>query len=326
MLPNEKDNVTLTQAKIPVGISQCLLGEKVRFDGGHKHSRLCTQQLGQHFDFVPSCPELGAGLGVPRRTLRMVGDDQSQRIVETKDQTIDVTDALASYSQDRVQELGHLSGYIFMQKSPSCGVFRVKVYAENGYAQNSSAGIFAKAFREAHPLIPVEEEGRLHDAVLLENFLVRVVVYHNWRLLNEAGLTPKGLIDFHQRIKYQMMAHSIVGYKQTGKLLSNLKKRPLDEIANEYITMVMSHLEKKATRKSHTNVLEHIRGYFKGKLSQLEQYELSQIIQDYRKGIVPLVVPITLIQHYTKTRGSAYIEQQLYLQPHPHTLGLRNSI
>lgn len=316
----------LSEHKINVGISQCLLGESVRFDGGHKHSKLCTQQLGQYFNFVASCPEMGAGLGVPRKTLRLVGNEQTQRVVESQNNQIDVTDALASYSQQRVSELGHLSGYIFMQKSPSCGVFRVKVYADNGYAQNSSPGIFAKAFKEAHPLIPVEEEGRLNDPVLLENFLVRVVVYHHWQTMNEQGLTATSLINFHQKIKYQLMAHSIKGYKQLGQLLANLKNKPLADTAERYITSVMNHLEKKATRKSHTNVLEHIRGYFKGKLSRVEQTELGQIIKDYRQGIVPLIVPMTLIQHYTKTRGSKYIEQQMYLQPYPHTLGLRNGI
>lgn len=323
--PNIFNQGQLTH-RIPIGISQCLLGEKVRFDGGHKHSKLCTQQLGQYFDYIPSCPELGAGLGVPRRTLRMVGDDQSQRVVETRDNQIDVTDLLADYSTRRIEELANLSGYIFMQKSPSCGVFRVKVYADNGYAQHTSPGIFAKAFKEKYPLVPVEEEGRLHDPVLLENFLVRVVVYHHWRILMEEGLTPKKLIKFHQSIKYQLMAHSIEGYKHTGKLLSNLKEKIIEEIAQEYITTLMSHLEKRATRKTHTNALLHIRGYFKGKLSKLEQQELSQVIDDYRSGIIPLVVPITLLQHYTRKLGSEYIEQQLYLQPYPYKLGLRNGI
>ncbi len=323
--PNLSNQGQLTK-KIPIGISQCLLGDKVRFDGGHKHSKLCTEQLGQYFEYTPSCPEMGAGLGVPRRTLRMVGNEQDQRIVETRDNTIDVTDALATYSQQRVDELGDLSGYIFMQKSPSCGVFRVKVYADNGYAQNSSAGIFAKAFREKYPLIPVEEEGRLHDPLLLENFLVRVVIYHHWKLMVQQGITAKRLIDFHQRIKYQLMAHSVEGYKQAGKMLSNLKEAALDNLANDYIHFVMTHLEKRASRKTHTNVLMHIRGYFKGKLNQIEQQELTQLIQDYRNGIVPLVVPVTLLQHYTRKLGSKYIEQQLYMQPYPHNLGLRNGI
>lgn len=323
--PNISNQGQLTH-KIPVGISQCLLGEKVRFDGGHKHSKLCTQQLGQYFDYVPSCPELGAGLGVPRRTLRMIGDDQAQRIVESHDSRIDVTDVLADYTRERIEQLGDLSGYIFMQKSPSCGVFRVKVYADNGYAQHNSAGIFAKAFKEKYPLIPVEEEGRLHDPVLLENFLVRVVVYHHWRLFLQQGLTSKGLINFHQRIKYQLMAHSVKGYKETGKLLSDLKSRPLEEIAQDYIQLLMTHLEKRATKKTHTNTLLHIRGYFKGKLNTAEQQELTQVIDDYRQGIVPLVVPITLLQHYTRKLGNDYIEQQLYLQPYPHNLGLRNDI
>jgi len=323
--PNISNRGQLTR-KIPIGISQCLLGDKVRFDGGHKHSKLCTNQLGQYFEYIPSCPEMGAGLGVPRRTLRMVGDEEKQRVVETKDNTIDVTDLLADYSNKRVNELEGLSGYIFMQKSPSCGVFRVKVYAENGYAQNSSAGVFAKAFREKYPLVPVEEEGRLHDPILLENFLVRVVVYDHWRRMVEEGITAKKLIDFHQRVKYQLMAHSVEGYKRSGKLLANLKEKPLTDIANDYISTIMYYLEKRATRKTHTNALLHIRGYFKGKLSQTEQHELSQVIEDYRSGTVPLVVPITLLQHYTRNHGCEYIEQQLYLQPYPHKLGLRNAI
>jgi uncharacterized protein YbgA (DUF1722 family)/uncharacterized protein YbbK (DUF523 family) len=320
------NNQGLLEEKIPVGISQCLLGENVRFDGGHKKSRLCINQLGKYFEYKSSCPEIGAGLGVPRQTLRLIGDSDNQKVVETKDNTIDVTDALSEYSQRRVNQLGDLSGYIFMQKSPSCGVFRVKVYADNGYAQNSSMGIFASTFTNAHPLIPIEEEGRLHDPVLLENFLIRVVIYHHWKTKVLPSITSKTLIDFHQRIKYQMMAHSLEGYKLTGKLLSDLRSRPLETIANEYITLVMHHLQKKANRKTHTNALLHMRGYFKGKLSKLEQQELGQMIEDYRLGIIPLIVPITLIQHYTRTIGSEYIEQQLYLQPYPHDLGLRNQI
>lgn len=316
----------LNEQKIPIGISQCLLGEEVRFDGGHKHSRLCTQSLGQYFTYVPSCPEVGAKLGIPRKTLRMVGDDKTQRIVESKNQHIDVTDVLADYSQHRVEELGNLSGYIFMQKSPSCGVFRVKVYADNGYAQNSSAGIFAKAFMERYPLVPVEEEGRLNDPVLLENFLIRVMVFHRWRMLIADGLTAKGLIDFHQRVKYQLMAHSVAGYKAMGKMLANLKEQPLEVIAQDYITHLMSHLKQRATRKTHTNVLLHIRGYFKGKLNDVEQKELSEVIENYRLGVVPLIVPVTMLKHYLNTIGNKYIEQQLYLEPYPYALGLRNNI
>lgn len=316
-----------TSSKIKVGISSCLLGQQVRYDGGHKHSPLCTQQLGQYFEFVPTCPELGAGLGVPRPAIRLMGDPAAPRAVHVGDASIDVTARLQDFADRRIPQLAELCGYIFIKNSPSCGLFRVKVYQDNGYPHpQGGRGLFAAALTQAMPLLPVEEDGRLQDPVLRENFISRVFAWHEWQLLQRAGLSAKGLTDFHARYKYTLMAHSPQDYSELGRLLADAGKHDPKVLGEHYFTRLMQALQQLATRKTHTNVLMHLQGYLKKQLAPREKEHMGSVIEQYRKGILPLVVPITLLRHHFHQHPDPYVERQAYLQPYPDDLRLRNQL
>lgn len=314
-----------TAARIRVGISSCLLGQEVRYNGGHKHSPLCTQQLAQYFEFVPTCPELGAGLGVPRPAIRLVGDPAAPRAVHVDDPARDVTQPLQDFAARRVPELQDLCGYIFIKNSPSCGLFRVKVYQDNGYPhQESGRGLFAAALTRAMPLLPVEEDGRLQDPVLRENFITRVYAWHNWQQLLREGLSAKRLTDFHARYKYTLMAHSPQDYSELGRMLADAGRQDIAELGERYFTRLMQALQCLATRRTHTNVLMHLQGYLKQHLAPREKEHMGAVIEQYRKGILPLVVPVTLLRHHFHQHPDPYIERQAYLQPYPDDLRLRN--
>jgi uncharacterized protein YbgA (DUF1722 family)/uncharacterized protein YbbK (DUF523 family) len=314
-------------AKPKLGISACLLGSPVRYNGGHKESRLCSQVLGEHFDFVPLCPEVAIGLGTPRQPIRLVGDPQAPRAVGTVDPTLDVTERLAAYGARMAEELDGICGYILMQKSPSCGMERVKVYQDRGRPSEASGqGIFAKALIARHPNLPVEEDGRLNDPVLRENFLTRVFAYAEWQRLLREGLTRKALIAFHSRYKYLLMATAPLQYKALGRLLGDLGRHDLAQLAPHYFSELMAALKQCATRGTHSNVLQHLCGYLKQGLSREERQEMHQLIGQYRDGMVPLVVPLTLLKHHFRRHPDAYVAQQTYLQPHPENLSLRNAL
>lgn len=314
-------------ATIKVGISSCLLGEEVRYNGGHKHSSLCTAELAQYFEFVSTCPELGAGLGVPRPPIRLVGDPAAPRAVRVSDNSVDVTDDLQSFSARRLPELQDLCGYIFIKNSPSCGLFRVKVYQENGHPHvEPGRGIFAQALTAAMPLLPVEEDGRLQDPVLRENFVTRVFALHNWKQLRAEGLTAARLTSFHARYKYTLMAHNPQEYQRLGRMLADAGNHVADELGERYFAALMQALQQKATRNTNTNVLMHLQGYLKKQLQPGEKSSMSAIIEQYRKGIVPLVVPVTLLRHFFAQHPDPYITQQAFLQPYPDDLSLRNNL
>jgi uncharacterized protein YbgA (DUF1722 family)/uncharacterized protein YbbK (DUF523 family) len=314
-------------ARIRVGISSCLLGEEVRYNGGHKHSPLCTRDLARYFEFVPTCPEVSIGLGIPRKPIRLAGNPDDPDVVGVDNRDFVVTDKLKAFSSERVKELDNLCGYIFIKGSPSCGLFRVKVYNDKGFPQEDMGrGIFARAITETYPLLPVEEAGRLQDAVLRENFITRVFAYHNWHRMLEGGLTPGKLIDFHASYKYTLMAHDPQSYSALGRQLADLSKQDLDATAQEYFTGLMASLEKKANRKTNTNVLMHLQGYLKNQLSAAEKQKLLEVIHQYRNGIIPLIVPVTLLRSHFHTHPDDYISKQAYLQPYPDDLSLRNQI
>ena len=313
--------------KIKVGISSCLLGNEVRFDGGHKHSRLCSENLSRYFDFVAECPEVAIGMSIPRRPIHLMGDINSPRVVDVNDNSIDFTDKMNAFSHEKAKQLNELCGYIFMKNSPSCGVFRVKVYQENGYpAADPGRGVFAKAVMDANPLLPVEESGRLEDATLRENFITRVFAYHNWQLLKQQGLTYQGIIEFHARYKYCLMAHAPSRYSELGQLLADAGNHDVNELGERYFSLLMTELSHLANRKSHTNVLMHLQGYLKKVLSAPEKQELANIIEQYRTNQVPLIVPITILKHHFNNHPDPYIAKQAYLQPYPDDLSLRNAI
>lgn len=317
----------MSDSKIKVGISSCLLGNEVRFDGGHKQSSLCTDTLSRYFDFIAECPEVGIGLSIPRPPIRLIGDVNKPQAVLNSDNSVHFTDDLAAFGQAKAREHTDLSGYIFMKNSPSCGLFRVKVYQQNNIPhRDGGRGIYANVITEAYPLLPVEESGRLMDPSLRENFITRVFAYSNWQQLRRQGLSSRLLIDFHSRYKYCLMAHAPQKYSELGKMLADAGKHDPLELGERYFAELMAALSQLATRKSHTNALMHIQGYLKAALSPEEKQELSKIIEQYRLGHVPLIVPMVMLKHHFARHPDEYISRQAYMQPYPEDLGLRNVI
>jgi uncharacterized protein YbgA (DUF1722 family)/uncharacterized protein YbbK (DUF523 family) len=312
--------------KPKLGISACLLGSEVRYNGGHKESRLCNRVLSEYFDFAPVCPEVAIGMGIPREPIRLIGDPLAPRAVGTVSREVDVTEPLAAYGERMAGELTDICGYIFMQQSPSCGLHRVKVYQDNGRPSEPGRGIFAEAFCARHPNLPVEEDGRLNDPILRENFITRVFAYSQWQQLMRDGLSRNSLIGFHSSYKYLLMATNPAQYKLLGQMLGNLGQQDLNEIAPRYFSDLMSALKSCATRRTHSNVLQHLSGHLKQALSSEEKQEMQQLIGQYRHGVVPLVVPMTLLKHHFRRHPDTYIAQQVYLQPHPENLSLRNAL
>lgn len=311
--------------RILIGISACLLGEPVRFDGNHKLDTYIRDTLGTYFDFVPVCPEVAIGLGIPRPTIRLEGDPQQPRAVGVMDKSIDATDRLTQYGHEMARSLPPLSGYLLKARSPSCGMERVKVYQDKGPPKMGS-GLYVQALRAARPLLPMEEEGRLGDPVLRENFIERVFAYHRWQQLEESGITPARLVQFHARHKLVLMSHGSVYYRALGQMVANAGKGTVKQLAGEYIQGFMAALQRPATRKRHTNVLQHLMGYLKKQLDSADKAEMLEQIEAYRLGLVPLIVPITLLKHHFRHHPHAYVAEQYYLQPHPQELMLRNHI
>lgn len=311
--------------KIRVGISSCLLGEPVRYDGGHKHDPYLTGTLGAFFDYVPVCPESEAGLGIPREAMRLVGNPASPRLVTQKSGK-DLTARMERWIADRLRGLAaeDLCGFIFKSGSPSSGMERVKVYDEKGNARKSGSGLFARAFMERFPLVPVEDEGRLHDVGIRENFIVRVFAYHRWKDQVALDRRPAAVITFHARHKYLLMAHSPSIQKELGRLVAGVKGMKTGDFLREYETLFMRAFACLSTPKKNTNVLMHCAGYFRDRITADEKKELLDIIEQYRKELVPLIVPVTLIRHFVRKYGEEYLADQYYLDPHPLELKLRN--
>jgi uncharacterized protein YbgA (DUF1722 family)/uncharacterized protein YbbK (DUF523 family) len=300
--------------RIRLGVSSCLLGQRVRYDGNHKLDRWIADTLGAHFEFVPVCPEVAIGLGVPRPPIRLVGDPAAPRAVGVDDPALDVTKKLATYGKKMGRELDDVSGYIFKARSPSCGVERVKVYAGSGHARNGR-GVYAAAFMQAQPLLPVEEEGRLGDPGLRENFLERVYAYRRWQELTASGITAAKLIEFHASHKLVLMAHGPEHYRALGRLVARAGRGSVRTVANEYIPGFMRALAHRATPARHANVLMHLMGYLKKQLSREDKAELLELIHAFRRGRLPLAVPVTLLRHHFRRYPNAYVANQVYLQP-----------
>ena len=314
-------------APLRLGISRCLLGEEVRFDGGHKRDTFLTEVLGRYVEWVPVCPEVEAGLGIPREAMRLVGDPQDPRLVTIRTGK-DHTRVLETMTTNRIEELKNmdLSGYVFKNGSPSCGIERVRIYSEQGQLSRNGAGLFARAFIEQFPLIPVEEEGRLCDSALRENFIERVFCYRRWQDLVRSGVTRQALGQFHMIHKYLLLAHHPQQCEMLGRLIGQAHQHRLKELARRYGEMFMKTLAVKATVRKHANVLHHILGYFKARLAAHEKLELLGVIDDYHHGLTPLIVPLTLIKHYVQIFDVSYIRAQVYLTPHPKELMLRNHV
>ncbi|REG86980.1 YbgA family protein [Marinomonas pollencensis] len=313
--------------KIPVGISACLLGDNVRFNGGHSRSAFCDTNLSNYFEFQKFCPEVAAGFGTPRPTVRLEGDPKNPRMAYSNQKGTDLSDTFMDATRPYLDKLAHLDGYILMKNSPSCGLERIKVYQENGHPHmERSAGLFTKALKERYPLLPMEEDGRLNDPALRENFLLRVFAHHEFRHCVAAKPSMKALIVFHSRYKYLVMAHSQPAYKTLGKMLSGNDPRPLKELQDAYFYTLMTTLSEPAKRKNHCNALFHLVGYLKHSVDVSIRKDIISVIEQYRRGEVNLATPMTLLTHYLNHYGSQYVKEQRYFAPYPSALGIRNII
>ena len=320
--------VVAPEDKIPIGVSACLVGENVRYDGGHKKDRFITDILSSYFDFVPICPETELGLGIPRPTLRLEKINDTLHLIQPKNKN-NITDKMQRYSNKKVTELicRKIYGYILKSRSPSCGMGGLKIYTNNDSSPDTNGvGIFAATIMNKWPLLPIEEEARLNNLSLRENWIKRVFCYYNF----EQSMFPKPsmgkLVAFHSRYKFSILCHHEPSYRQMGRLVAEGKKSPIKEVTDEYKKLFMTALKREATRGQHINVLEHLLGFFKKEISNAAKRELIQSIEDYRQGYVPLIVPVTLIHHYSKVYKLEYVAQQAYLNPHPSQLALLSCI
>jgi uncharacterized protein YbgA (DUF1722 family)/uncharacterized protein YbbK (DUF523 family) len=325
-MPGERIKMS-TDSPVRIGISSCLLGQEVRFDGGHKRDRFLTDTFGRFVEWVPVCPEVEAGFGTPREAMRLVDDGGRLRLLTVKT-GLDLTDRLEQYSRRRVVQLAsqNLCGYVLKKDSPSCGLERVKVYDAHKAPARTGVGLFAAALRERHPFLPVEEEGRLVDPRLRDNFVERVFAYQRLRALFAGRWTLGALVAFHTAHKLSLMAHSVAAYQSLGRLVAGAKSLSRSDLESRYTEGFMHALAPIATTRRHVNVLQHMAGYFKKQLDAASRAELAATIEDYRAGLVPLVVPITLIRHHVRQHDVSYLAGQIYLAPHPKELMLRNHV
>ncbi len=308
---------------IKVGISQCLLGVNVRYDGGHKNNRFCREDLASVFTFVDLCPEVGIGLPTPRKTIRLVGDPESPRAVLSDDDGSDFTQQLSDFAVKNQEKLSEVSAYVFCKASPSCGVERVKVYRSGNQAEKSGTGIFAAKVQALFPDLPVEEDGRLNDPSLRDSFIKRVYIYHEWQKIQSEGLTADKLYKFHARHKFTLLAHCQKTYRSLGPLVATASHGDVAEIGRNYFSQIMQALKKVASRRNNTNVLMHLQGYLKEHLNTGDRTELAQCIMDYHDGIQPILAPLTLLNHHFKNNPNEYIAQQSFLAPYPKELAIR---
>ena len=312
---------------VRLGISSCLLGNAVRWNSGHKMDRYLTRTLGQFVDYVAVCPEVEAGFGVPRESMRLVGDADNPRLITFKSKQ-DHTDQMLNWARKRVRELEKedLHGFIFKSDSPSSGMIRVKVYTEKGMPVKKGVGMFAREFMAHFPLIPAEDDGRLHDPMIRENFIERIFTLRRWRETIANGKNMGNLVDFHTRNKLLILSHSQKHARLMGKLVAEGKQMSMKDLYSQYERILMEALALKSTPKKNLNVLQHLMGYFKKQLSGDEKQELLEVFDRYRQEYVPLVVPITLINHFVRKYNQQYLNMQTYLNPHPMELKLRTHV
>lgn len=313
---------------VRLGASACLLGENVRATGGHARDRFLVLNLGKWVEWVSVCPEVEMGMPTPRPTIRLVGDAVAQRLV-TSDLSVDHTDGMQAWGEEKLATLdsARLDGYIFKKNSPSCGLFRVRVYREGGMPVRDGRGYFARMLTEHFPLLPVEEDGRLNDPRLRENFIERIFAHQRWRTFLEAGATPAGLVGFHTGQKLTVLAHSPKDYRELGRVVADAGRGDLEETLDAYGKLYMQALGVIATRGRHRNVIEHLLGFLKNDLDARDKEELHAVTQDYQAELVPLVVPLTLLKHHLgRNDVPDWVNAQTYLEPYPRELMLRNHV
>lgn len=322
-----QDSHASTTPPIRIGVSSCLLGEEVRYDGKHKRDAFVTKVLSQYVEFIPVCPEVSIGLGVPRAPINLHGELEEPRLL-SQDQSIDHTDTMNNWSAEYLATLpDDLCGFILKSKSPSCGMFRLPVHHTDGTTTREGRGLFAQALTKALPHLPVEEDGRLNDTPLRENFIQRIFTMHRWHEFLRNDPTPKGLVAFHTCHKYTLLAYNEVVYRDMGRWVAQAGSLPWDELISGYLNMMTQALAKPASRGRHTNVLQHLMGFLKTHLSSDDKEELLDLLDQYREGQVPLIVPLTLLRHHARHNDvPEWVHQQVYLRPYPKELLLQNYI
>ena len=321
------DQTSITTPRPVMGIGSCLAGNAVRYNKQTKSPNQHVRGITENFEMRAFCPEMGIGMGVPRAPIHLVGSEDSVRALDVETHQNDYTQALAAYAATVVSLAPELCGYILVKGSPSCGYERVKRYADNGYGVASDQqGIFAAALSVADPLLPLEDDGRLNDPSLRESFITRAYTYHDWKTLCNQGITAHKLIAFYSRYKYLVMAHHVPSYKSVGRMLASAGQQPIEELATQFIKALMSALSHRATRRSHSNVLYHLSGYLKRTVMGAERQRLKDLIEQYRLGHIPLVVPVTMLRHHFANNPNAYIDNQVFMAPYPDELQLRNLV
>jgi len=328
VITSKLNNTHDDKTSLPLlGVSACLLGKEVRFDGGHKKNNFILSSLAKHINFKSICPEMEAGFGLPRPTMQLRQVDKEIRLVFSKNPETDVTDQLVNYSKEKVTELDHLDGFIFKKDSPSCGAFRVGVVIhKDGFRNKEGVGLFAKEFMKRYPLIPVEEEGRLNDAALCENFFERVYAYRRWKKIANADKNVHGLIEFHASHKLMLMARGSHFYQELGRLVAGTTTKDLMQKREVYISRFMEVMKITTHRGRQVNVLQHIMGYLKESITSDDKQELLSVFEAYRQRQLPLVTPVTLLRHHLRVHPQGYIAKQHYLEPCPEQLALRSAL
>jgi uncharacterized protein YbgA (DUF1722 family)/uncharacterized protein YbbK (DUF523 family) len=328
VLFNMTDPKTKTELQhVRIGISSCLLGERVRYDGGHKRDSFLADIFGRYVEWVAVCPEFEMGLGVPRESLRLVNEHGHVQLI-APNSGLDHTDLMTTYAEKRLTELEtqQLCGYVLKRSSPSCGMERVRVYRNGVPLHKSGRGLFAENLLRRFPCLPVEEEGRLNDVRIRENFVSRVFAYRRWQIAAQEGFTTAALMQFHSQYKFVLMAHNQAGAKRLGTLIGGVRKSTFREALLKYFELFFEVMRHPPTTRNHTNVLQHMAGYVSEHLDRTDRSELTELIDRYRRGLVPLIVPVTLLRHYVRKYESAYLVDQVYLNPHPDELMLLNHL
>ncbi len=319
----------MTDKLIKIGVSSCLLGEKVRYDGGHKNDTYIACTLAEYFQFIPFCPETSIGLGVPRDPIRLVNFGGDIRCVGAQDPSLDVTEKLNQCAEAQRHWHNELCGYLFKKDSPSCGMEHVKVFSgttSKNAGSEESSGLYAKRLMENFPLLPCEEEGRLGNAILRENFIQRVYIYHRWKSLQQEDFTADKLMQFHSQHKLIAMSHDQNAAHELGRIVASSNIEPLSQVAANYIALLMPTLKQIATQDNHANVLQHVQGYLKKQLNADDKKELSEAIENYRQGDLPLIIPLTLLKHHFRKSPDHFIDQSYYMSPSPAELKLTNTL
>ena len=314
--------------KIKIGVSSCLVGEKVRWNGDHKQDRYVREVLANYFEYVSICPEMEVGMGVPRETVALYGNLDKSQMISKKTQT-NWTKPMEQYIKGRINSLTHddLCGYIFKSKSPSCGLGRVPVYSEFGsHSVRHGPGMFAQAFTNKFPLVPTEDEGRLNDSRIRENFIVKVFSFYRLQNLLKKGFSLGALVTFHTQHKFLLLAHSRKHYDALGQLVAKPKSLSVEVLKEKYGKIFMEAFSLKSTPKKNTDVLLHMMGFLKKILTKSEKEDILNTIEDYKNELLPLIVPVTLVRHQVKKHNIEYLQDQVYLNPHPKELMLRNHV